>query len=74
MKWAFDGASILFAVAIVEFIPAVLETRFAISEGRYLSETEQQTFNKVFYSGVMGFAVGCVGLALVVYKLITHST
>lgn len=74
VKWPFGAATILFIFAIYDFIPAVFETKLAIGEGRYLSQAEQQAGDKVFYSGVMGFAVGCVALVIVICKLIAHTT
>lgn len=74
VKWPYRAAALLFVVAVFELVMPALEAKAAIEERRCPSPAEQVAYDRVFFSGVIGFALGCIAFLLVVYKLTVHAT
>lgn len=74
VKWPNRAAALLFVVAVFELVMPALEAKAAIDERKYPSLAERVAYDRVFFSGVIGFVLGCIAFLLVVYKLIVHAT
>jgi hypothetical protein len=74
LEWPFGVATLLFVFTVYDFLVPSFEVKVAIDKGQHLSPAEQQTLDKVFYSGVIGFTLGLIAFLFSIYKLVAHAT